>query len=287
MADTATTSKVTPQSLCDNHSLEITAKEYEKLIDAAPVIRPGTHISVTFLPGEDFDMRVKTAAKVKELGFLPCPHFSARRLASEAELENYLARLRDEVAFDHAFVIAGDPPQPMGPYEDAMAIISSGILAKYGVKYIGISGYPEGHPDIPTPKLWQAMRDKVAYLKDNGYDFEIMTQFAFDYEAMLTWVEQVRNEGIDAPIRLGVPGPTSVKRLLSFAARCGVGASASVMKKYGFSITQLLTTAGPDKLVTNLADGLDPARHGTVRLHFYPFGALRATGEWIENFCGK
>src|SRR3546814_12692095 len=78
-----------------------------------------------------------------------------------------------------------------------------------------------------------------------------MTQFAFDYEAMLTWVEQVRNEGFDAPIRLGVPGPTSVKRLLSFAARCGVGASASVMKKYGFSITQLLTTAGPDKLVNN------------------------------------
>ena len=168
-----------------------------------------------------------------------------------------------------------------------MAIIKTGILGKYGVKYIGISGYPEGHPDITNDKLWQAMRDKVAYLTDNGYDFEIMTQFAFDYEAMLTWVEQVRNEGITAPIRLGVPGPTSVKRLLAFAARCGVGASASVMKKYGFSITQLLTTAGPDKLVTNLADHLDPAKHGTVRLHFYPFGALRATGEWIQNFSGK
>src|SRR3546814_1655132 len=71
---------------------------------------------------------------------------------------------------------------------------------------------------------------------------------------------------------LGVPGPTSVKRLLSFAARCGVGASAGVMKKYGFSITQLLTTAGPDKLVNNLAAGLDQIGRASGRERVCQYG---------------
>ena len=58
--------------------------------------------------------------------------------------------------------------------------------------------------------------------------------------------------GIDVPVRLGVPGPAGIKRLLGFAKRCGVGASASVMKKYGVSLTNLIGSAGPDKLVDSL-----------------------------------
>jgi methylenetetrahydrofolate reductase (NADPH) len=29
---------------------------------------------------------------------------------------------------------------------------------------------------------------------------------------------------------------------------------------------------------------LDPARHGDVLMHFYPFGGLRATAEWVRDF---
>jgi len=41
---------------------------------------------------------------------------------------------------------------------------------------------------------------------------------------------------IDAPVRIGVAGPARIKRLLSFAARCGVRASTSVLRKYGISV---------------------------------------------------
>ena len=57
------------------------------------------------------------------------------------------------------------------------------------------------------------------------------------------------------------------------------------MSKYGASITKLLTTAGPDALIEELARGLDPARHGEVLLHFYPFGGLKATAEWVRDFA--
>jgi methylenetetrahydrofolate reductase (NADPH) len=96
----------------------------------------------------------------------------------------------------------------------------------------------------------------------------------------------MRARGIDVPVRLGVPGPAGIKRLLGFAKRCGVGASASVMKKYGISITNLIGSAGPDKLVNSLDKKLG-AEHGRVRLHFYPFGALTASAEWINTYDAK
>jgi len=278
---------VTPKGLLEDFSLEMTAKDVAKLEEAAPLIPQGTQISVTFLPGEDFAARTHAAKRVKELGFVPMPHLSARRLKTQAELEGYLNDLATQVGIDRVFVIAGDPPHPEGPYEDALAIIKSGVLANYGVKHVGISGYPEGHPDIDGPKLRQAMLDKDKALKELGLDYSIMTQFGFDADPVFAWTKQVRADGIVAPIRIGVAGPASIKRLLSFAARCGVGASASVMKKYGFSITQLLSTAGPDGIIKDMAEGLDPAVHGKVLLHFYPFGGLPKTAEWIRDFRAK
>ncbi len=273
--------------LLDKYSIEMTAKDVAHLEQAADVIAPGTKIPVTFLPGETFDMRVAAAKRVKELGFLPIPHISARRLSSQEELEGYLSNLQREVGTDHAFVVAGDPPQPMGPYEDALSIIRSGLLAKYGIRRVGISGYPEGHPDIGNEKLWQAMRDKQIAITERGHDFAVVTQFSFDAEPVLTWLEQVRQAGVQATVRVGVPGPASVKRLLAFAARCGVGASTKVLSKYGISITKLLSTAGPDQIVEEYAEKLDPAKHGDVLLHFYPFGGLRATAEWVREFRAK
>jgi len=73
---------------------------------------------------------------------------------------------------------------------------------------------------------------------------------------------------------------------MRFAARCGVGASASVLARYGISITKLIGTAGPDKLVDALAQGLG-AEHGPVRLHFYPFGGLETTVEWIREYDAR
>ncbi len=281
-ADTAAKQKL--GALLKNYSIEMTAKDVPHLEAAADIIPPGTKIPVTFLPGETFEMRIAASKRVRELGFLPIPHVSARRLTSQFELEGYLSGLQHEVGTDHVFVVAGDPPQPMGPYEDALSIIRSGVLAKYGFRRIGISGYPEGHQDIGNEKLWQAMRDKELALRERSHDFAVVTQFAFDADPVLAWLQQVRATGIQALIRVGVPGPASVKRLLAFAARCGVAASGSVMKKYGLSLTKLLSSAGPDQLIAEYAGALDPARHGEVLMHFYPFGGLRATAEWIRDF---
>jgi len=274
------------QELLRDYSLEITAKDVANFTEAAPQLVPGTAVSITFLPGDEPDMRVSAAAAVKRLGFEPVSHISARRLKSQQELETFLVRLSGEAGVTRAFVVAGDPPQPEGPYEDALSIIRSGLLAKYGIRRVGISGYPEGHPDISDEKLWRALKDKVAAVKEAGHEVDITTQFGFDAEPVLQWLERVRQEGVNARVRVGIAGPASVKTLLRYAARCGVGASAKVMSKYGTSILNLLNTAGPDQIVEEFAASLDRTRHGDVTVHFYPFGGVKKTADWIRNVAG-
>ncbi len=264
-------------------SIEITAKDVHGLEQAAPALPAGTQVSVTFLPGETEDARVAAAAAVRRLGFEPMPHLSARRLRDEAELRRYLDRLRSEAMPGRAFVVAGDLSEPAGPFTDALSLIRTGLLAEHGVRRVGVSGYPEGHPQIDDARLWAALTDKHRALREMGHEVEIVTQFGFDAEPVLTWIDQVRDAGIDAPVRIGVPGPASVQALLKFAARCGVGASAKVMAKYGASITRLLNPAGPDRLIRSLEEGLQAERHGEVRLHLYPFGGLKRLSDWLAT----
>ena len=273
-------------NMVDGYSLEMTAKELDGLREAAPLIRPKTQVAITFLPGEEMEQRVAAAILVRELGFEPIVHLSARRLTSEAELDKYLSDITSKAGVKRVFVIAGDPPEPEGPYGDSLQVIESGLLEKHGIEVVGVGGHPEGHPNVSKADLWVWMERKLAAIRSRGMVPLVVTQFAFDDDAIVDWVRTMRSRGIDVPVRLGVPGPAGIKRLLGFAKRCGVGASASVMKKYGVSITNLIGSAGPDKLVASLDKGLTPDL-GRVRLHFYPFGALTASAQWINEYAAK
>ncbi len=272
-----------PAGVTDGFSLEMTAKDEASLRDAARLIPAETPIAVTYLPGEEVDARVAATIAVRELGFEPMPHFSARRITSEDDFEAYLKAVVEKAGVRRCFIVAGDPPEPQGPYFDTMALIATGAFERAGIQAIGIGGHPEGHPNMSEAECWAVLQTKVREIESRGMAPLVVTQFGFDADAFLVWLKELRARGIMCPVRIGIPGPAGIKRLLAFAARCGVGASASVMKKYGVSITNLLGTAGPDKLVDAFANGLGEA-HGRVRLHFYPFGGLTKTLEWINEY---
>ena len=288
------TNRAASLELLKDFSLEMTGKDVPALIEARPLIPLGTRINVTFLGNEDLEMRVAAAKAVRELGFVPVPHISARRLKSQQQLEEFLGRLQEVDAAGHLFVIGGDPAQPEGPYSDSLAVIHSGILQKFGVREVGMGGYPEGHPDIAKEALWQALEDKSAALQEQGLDTVIVTQFTFDTDPVTEWIDAVRARGINAPIRVGAPGPAGIKRLLNYARRFGVGANALIVKKYGFSLTNLMGVAGPDNFVNDLASvladhpgGHGPGTSGPVGLHFYTFGGLSETANWARRFTAR
>ncbi len=273
-----------PTGIVDGYSLEMTAKDVDSLRAAAPHIAAETPVAVTFLPGEEFGARIAATKAVRELGFEPMPHFSARRITSAREFEYYLAAAVSEAGVKRCFVIAGDPAEPEGSFADSSSLIATGAFERNGIKAIGIGGHPEGHPHMTAAQCWAALEAKCAQIDARGMAPLIVTQFAFDAAPVLGWLEVLRDRGIDVPVRIGVPGPAGIKTLMRFAARCGVGASAAVLAKYGISITQLLGAAGPDKLVDALARELGP-QHGPVRLHFYPFGGLEKTVVWINDYA--
>jgi len=272
-----------PVGMTDGYSLEMTAKDRPALAEAASAIAPETPIAITFLPGESMDARIEAAADVRAFGFEPMPHLSARRIESHAELEQIVRRTVAEADARRMFLVAGDPPVPVGPFADTMALLATGLFERSGVTAIGIAGHPEGHPAMSEAQCWEALDIKHADITQRGMATLIVTQFGFDADPFIAWLEKLRARGIDSPVRIGVPGPAGIKTLMRFAARCGVGASTAVLAKYGISISKLLGNAGPDALVDRLAARITPA-HGPVRLHFYPFGGLTRTVEWINDY---
>ncbi|MFF4253826.1 methylenetetrahydrofolate reductase [Streptomyces sp. NPDC001663] len=284
MRPASTVRTATGSSLLDDYSLEMTAKDVPQLEEAGDTIPRGTRIHVTFLGNEDLRLRLDAARAVKRLGFVPVPHISARRLGSRDDFARFLAGLHADGTADNVFLVGGDPAHPEGPYADALSLIDTGLLRDYGVRHVGIAGYPEGHPAIDGTTLWSALRDKYAALAAQPLEAGVITQFGFDADPVLAWVEEVRRRGVDLPIRIGVPGPAGVRRLMAYAARFGVGTSASVVRKYGFSLTNLMGTAGPDRFLRALAAAHDPDRHGELKIHFYTFGGLKATSDWAARF---
>lgn len=275
-----------PTGMTDGYSLEMTAKDRPALREAADRIAPDTPVAITFLPGETIDARIAAAVEVRTLGFEPMPHLSARRIASLDELSATVERTVAEASVRRMFLVAGDPPTPVGPFADTMALLQTGLFERNGITAIGIAGHPEGHPAMDSATCHAVLKAKRDDIAARGMATLIVTQFGFDPDPFITWLEDLRANGIDSPVRIGVPGPAGIKTLLRFAAHCGVGASVAALGKYGISLTKLLGSTGPDALVDRLAERLTPA-HGPVRLHFYPFGGLVRAVDWIKAYEGR
>ena len=273
-------------NITDGYSLEVSAKDIPALTATAPLIAPASTISIPYLASEDNEARLAAAHAVRRLGFEPMPHISARRVGSLAELHSFVERAVAEAGVERCFVIAGDTATPMGPFSDSSSLIETGIFERSGIKVVGVGGHPEGHPVMSTADRWDVLKRKCHGIEGRGMAPLIVTQFGFDADIVLTWLEALRERGIEHPVRVGVPGPAGVAVLARYAAMCGVGACASIWSKYGISIGKLFGTAGPDLFVDRLAAGLTEA-HGKVSLHFFPFGGIAQSVGWIEQYRSR
>lgn len=74
---------------------------------------------------------------------------------------------------------------------------------------IGVSGYPEAHPDVIVEDKSQMEKNywsDIQYLKeklDAGADF-VVTQLFYDVDIFIKWVKDCRSVGITAPIIPGI-----------------------------------------------------------------------------------
>ena len=63
------------------------------------------------------------------------------------------------------------------------------------------------------------------FARKEGLDLYIETQFCFEAAPVVAWERRIRASGNDLPIRVGIPGPATIKTLLRFAQISGIGPS--------------------------------------------------------------
>ena len=265
-------------------SIEITPKVASKINSFRNKLPPKTTVNVTFLPGEDPMETVKVAERLNNDGMNAVPHISARSLVDQKQLDNLLYEFVTRASVDEVLVIGGGVSKPLGEFPDSMSILRTGLLQKYNISKVGVAGHPEGSPDINVVKLESALQAKNDFSLKEGIDLYIETQFCFDPTTVLNWEKNLRNNGINIPIRIGIPGPASIKTLFKFAKLVGIGNSMRFLTKQAHKISKLLTIQSPDNLLSGLSAGMASDPDCLIEnFHFYPFGGFLKTVEYADS----
>lgn len=271
-------------TLFQGFSLETTAKDAVQMGRAMAALPPGTPVNIAFLGSESFEQRLAAVQALIAGRVSPRPIISSRRITSHSVLQSFLEQAMASAPLTGIFLVGGDPQVPQGPFSDSLELIGSGLLDGLDVPMVGVPGYPEGHPHIRDEVLWDYLTRKIAALRERGFDVEITTQLSFDSQAVVTWIEKVRQAGLNVPIRVGIPSPSSLTGILRFAKQCRVGTSAQLLQRYGWHVTSLLGTEGPERFLTELMQVLEQRNLGEVRLHLYPLGDVPKAVEWLQTF---
>ena len=227
-------------------------------IDDLPQVKD---IYITLLPGGDY---VKTAIKAGDLakkGFNPVPHFPARSITDEAQLNDYVSRCKD-LGIKQALVIGGSNEQ-IGVFESSIQILETGYFV--GLK-VGIAGHPEGSPDISDSKLEEAMKDKKPYA-----DY-IVTQWLMDPQLIIDFISKQT-----VPVHVGITGPLKITSLIKFANIVGAKNSINFLKSNFSKALDLMKPKDPNDLIGKVKSHTD-------NFHIYTFGGLKETNKWLmEN----
>lgn len=263
-------------------SLEVTPGGASKIDSFSKILRAGSLVYVTFLPGSDFGDTIEVSHRLKSEGMVPIPHFAARSVPSASFLRENLGLLQERVGVKEALLIGGAVDVPVGDFSSSIELMQTGLFQEFGIHRLGIAGHPEGSPDISDTDILSALSAKVSYGRSNGLDLYIATQFCFEAEPIISWERNLRELGYDIPIHIGLPGLASIKALLRHAQACGVGASMQFLKKRAMDVAKLLVVSAPDRLVCDLVHYLDNEKDSLIhRVHLYPLGGLAKSTDWL------
>jgi methylenetetrahydrofolate reductase (NADPH) len=238
-----------------NFSIEIGPKTD---LDTLPNLKD---VYITLLPGGDYTETTQKAGELVKKGFNPIPHFSARSIVDEAQLNDYVSRCKD-LGVKQALVIGGSR-EPLGVFDSSIQVLETGYFE--GLK-IGIAGHPEGSPDISDSKLEKAMKDKKPYA-----DY-IITQWLLDSQPIIDFISKQT-----VPVHVGITGPLKITSLIKFANIVGAKNSLNFLKSNFSKALDLMKPKDPNDLIGKVKSHTD-------FFHIYTFGGLKETNKWLmEN----
>jgi methylenetetrahydrofolate reductase (NADPH) len=184
-------------------------------------------VSVTY--GAGGSTRARTHATVLRIrtdtGLEPAAHLTcvgAPRGAIDA-----VARLYWDSGIRHVVALRGDPPAGEGrytPHPEGYAYAADLVagLKRIAPFEISVAAYPEVHPEASSA---EADLDNLKRKIDAGADRAI-TQFFFEVDAYLRFVDRAHAKGINVPIVPGILPVTNFAQVKKFSALCGAAVPA-------------------------------------------------------------
>lgn len=201
---------------------------------------------------------------------------------SQNEIFSVLKEL-NQAGIDNVLALRGDPPRgetSFKPHPEGFRYASELVrFIRKNFKFgIGVAGYPEKHMEAAT------MEEDMDHLKEKveaGGDF-VVTQLFFNNDDYFSFVERVRQKGVDVPITPGIMPITDVDQIKRFSALCGAKIPKNLLEKFEdikndkAAVVQL----GIDHATHQCRDLL---KKGAPGIHFYTLNKSTSTKEIFLN----
>jgi methylenetetrahydrofolate reductase (NADPH) len=232
-------------------------------------LRP-SFVSVTYGAGGSTRERThNTVARiVRETELKPAAHLTC--VAATREEIDDVVRAYWDAGVRHVVALRGDPVGGLGTRYEAHPggyAQTSDLVA--GLKRVGdfevsVSAYPEKHPESAT---FDADLDALQAKVDAGADRAI-TQFFFDNDLYLRFLDRVHARGIDIPIVPGILPVQNFKQAAKFAASAGASVPEWLAARFDglehdIETRKLIAAAVAAEQVLDLVD------RGVTEFHFY------------------
>ncbi len=232
------------------------------------------YVSVTFGAGGSTQAgTVETVREMSAAGLDTAPHLSCIGSSQEdilGLLNGYI-----DMGVKRIVALRGDMPSGMreaGAFHYANELVEF-IRKETGDHFhIEVAAYPEFHPQAPNA---EADLDNFANKVKAGANAAI-TQYFYNLDAYLRFVEECEKRNVDIPIVPGIMPITNIKNLARFSEMCGADIPRWLrlrLEAYGED-TQSLRAFGLD-VTSELCRRLLEA--GAPGLHFYTMNQVAAT----------
>jgi methylenetetrahydrofolate reductase (NADPH) len=249
-----------------NEDMEATLWDaVERLAPLSPAF-----VSVTYGAGGSTRERTHAtvARMVRDTELRPAAHLTcvgAARQEVDDVIRSYAA-----AGVRHIVALRGDPQAGVGaryePHPEGYAN-STDLVA--GIRALGdfevsVSAYPEKHPESPSLDFdIEILKRKV----DAGATRAI-TQFFFENDLYLRFVDRIRDAGIDVPVVPGIVPVQNFRQVRSFAERCGTTVPRRLAERFeglddDVPTRKLVAAAVAAEQVFDLVD------RGVSDFHFY------------------
>lgn len=236
-------------------------------------LQPG-FVSVTYGAGGTTQDRTQAAVErlatetdLDVAGHLTC--VGATQTQVGEVIDTYLA-----TGVRHIVALRGDAPAgesgepPPGGYCDAVELVAGIRSHVEGTDasdlQISVGAYPEVHPKAQSA---QADLDNLKRKLDAGADRAI-TQFFFDTDVFLRFLDSARQAGITAPIVPGIMPVVNFANIRRFSERCGTNVPGWMHELFAGledapEIHQMVAATVAAEQCRRLAE------HGVTQFHFY------------------